>query len=430
MKTVSKTPSEPTLRISVSLLGVLSLLSGATNDIAFNFFGEIFLAELALMLLAGSVIVLKGSGGAFKAPIFWAFVAVAALTLVGYTISDLYVGSEPSQYLRGWGRVVLLMSDCICLMILTAHSRQNLWWFMLGTGIGGVVFLAYQGIPLHTWKLGYGERIGIIVLVLAPLLLKRFTVAALAAFGVMSIALDYRNLGAAFIVVAAILWARSRYPDKLNLSFSQYARVLLIGGIGVIGVIATIALTRDEYAARRDFSTMSRTAALVVAMRAIADSPVVGHGSWTVSPEYAEMLRREVRERRDPNAPLVALEYRGSSFQSHSQILQSWVEGGIFGAAFFLFYGYQLVRAIRWYMLRRPTDVCFAAFSFMLIIGLWNWIASPFLGAERIQIAMAVSAIAAMAFDKMNRSRSRRTAPATGLDGTVRPRYPNQAKIT
>src|SRR4030066_183482 len=142
--------------VRASLLALLSFLLGAAIDIKFGLVGELYIVEPILLLVAFLLLITKGSGGAFRAPIFWAFVFSAVVTLTGYIISDLFVGSLPSQYLRGWGQIGLLASNCASLMILTAHNRQNLWWFMLGTGVGGIAYLAIQGVPLHTWKLGYG----------------------------------------------------------------------------------------------------------------------------------------------------------------------------------------------------------------------------------------------------------------------------------
>ena len=391
--------------IHISLLALVSFLLGAVNDVSIDIVGELYLVEPALVAVVVLLLMAGKSGGAFRARIFWVFLFAIMLTLVGYMISDLSVGTDPSQYLRGWGRVVLLMADCATLTILTAHNRQNLWWFMLGTGIGGIIYLAAHGVSIHTWKLGYGERIGMVVLTLAPFLTKRLALLALAAFGTLNIILDYRILGAVFVIVAAIIWAHPERTDKSAISFAKYAKLAIFMAIGLIGITATTLLTQDEYAARREASNVGRFAAIMVAIHAIADSPIIGYGSWTVNQKYADMVRRQIEANRDRSLPQVVQLGSGGGFNAHSQILQSWVEGGVLGAAFFLVYGYQLVRSIHWYGLRRHLDIFSPAFTFTLIMGLWSWMASPFNGSQRIQIAMAVAAIAATTYDRQKKLR-------------------------
>lgn len=395
--------------IRASPLGLLSFLLGVTIDIKFDLIGELYLVEPTLVLVTFLLLLTKGSGGAFRAPIFWGFIFSAIVTLAGYIISDLFVGSVPAQYLRGWGQIGLLIGSCASLMILTAHDRQNLWWFMFGTAIGGIAYLAIQGVPIHTWKLGYGERATILILTLAPILPTRVTALVLVAFGGLNMILDYRNVGAASIAVAAILWYRSGRARKPTLSFTQYVKLLLVMVVGMGSILLATRWTEGEYAARRDASNSGRSAGITVALRAIADSPLIGYGSWTVNDKLADMVRREIEETRDRSLPRVAPIGSGSGFDSHSQILQSWVQGGILGTAFFLLYGYQLVLAIHWYALRRPLDFFSAAFIFTLIIGLWNWIASPFHGNQRIQIAITVAIIAAKTYDQYKASRLSQT---------------------
>ena len=402
--------------IQMSLLALVSFLLGAINDIGFDLVGELYLVEPALVIVVVFLLATGKSGGAFRAQIFWGFMFAIMLTLVGYMISDLSVGTDSSQYLRGWGRVALLMADCASLMILTAHNRQNLWWFMLGTGVGGILYLVANGVSIHTWKLGYGEPISMLVLTLAPFLPKRLALLALAVFGALNIVLDYRILGAVFVTVAAIIWARPEHVDQSAISFVKYAKLAIIIAFGLIGIAASTLLTQDEYAARRDASNVGRFAAITVAMRAIADSPIIGYGSWTVNQKYADMVRREIEASRDRSLAQVQPLGSGSGFSAHSQILQSWVEGGLLGAAFFFVYGYQLVRSIHWYSLRRPLDIFSSAFTFTLIINLWSWMASPFNGSGRIQIAMAVAVIAAATYDrhkKLRDSAQREPAPRT-----------------
>lgn len=392
-------------RITVTALGLLAFICGATSDISFGVIGDIYVVELALVPLALIMFLIKGGGRAFKAPIFWGFLLAGLLTLIGYMISDLIVGTEQWQYLRGWGRVILLISDCAMLMILVALRRQNLWWFVLGMGVGGVIFLAVSGVSFHTWKLGYGERMSFIVLALVALFPRWLALVVVAGFGVLNIFLDYRNLGAASLVVAAVMWARSANPQRAIRTFGQYSRFLIVGFVVLVLLLLSLVFTENEYADRREASNVGRSAGIIVSLHAIAQSPIIGYGSWTVNEEFARMLAQEI-QKEDKQAQVST----GNVFRSHSQLLQAWVEGGLLGAVFFLFYGYMLVKTLRWYSLIRPLDSFSPMLIFLVVLGLWNLLASPFGGGQRVMIALAVASAAAASFERLDKRRALKPA--------------------
>jgi hypothetical protein len=390
-------------QISVTLIGLLAFACGATNNILFNVIGEIYAAELILVLIALILLLTRGSGGVLNARIFWGFLLMGLVTLIGYMISDLIVGTEQLQYLRGWGRVVLLISDFVALMILTVQNKQNLWWFTFGIGMGGVVFLAVSGVPIHVWKLGYAEPISLVVIALSVLFPRWLALVMIIGFGILDIFLDYRSLGALSLVVAAVMWARFARPQDAVRSFAQYSRFVIVGVIGSVVLVVSLLFTMGQHAERRESSNIGREARIIVSLHAIAQSPIIGYGSWTVNEEFARMLRQEIQEETDVSAR--KYQAAGKIFRSHSQLLQSWIEGGILGAAFFLFYGYTLIKTLRWCALIRPMDKYTPVFVYLLVVGLWNLVASPFGSSTRIWIALAVAVVAAVSLERQIKRR-------------------------
>lgn len=382
--------------IVVSMPALMALICGLANDVSINVIGEYYLSELLLLPFAIMLLVLKKQNQAIKFRLFALFVLLGGISLVGYMISDMFAGTAAHQYLRGWGRIVILVSNCFALMVVAGQNKQNLWWFMLGTGLGGIAYLYFTDVPINVWKLGYGERVTILFLALVPILPFKLWPLALLAFGTLNMALDYRNVGAALIGVAAVVFVgRMRQGKRLG-------GLLIAGTVAVAALILTVTLTKTEYDTRRTDSNIGRLSAVVVSLRAIVDSPFLGYGSWTENAQYADEVRKEIEKRRsaeEDSANFHRLR-SGSGFQSHSQILQSWVEGGLLGASFFLFFGYQLVRALVWAVLRRWTDVFSPVFLYSLIISLWNFFASPFLGSTRIQIAIAVAVIVVLSIER------------------------------
>lgn len=392
-------------RIRISMISLLAFACGATNDISFGIIGDVYVVELIIVPFALLLLLLTRNGGiAVKTPIFWWFMLAGLITLIGYMLSDLIVGTEQWQYLRGWGRVVLMISSCASLMILAAQHRQNLWWFVLGMGVGGVVTLAASGVPIHVWKIGYGERVALILLILVGVLPRWLGLIITVAFGVLNIFLDYRILGGASFAVATVIWARSARPGASVRSFMHYSRFIAAGAAVSILLIMVLLYTMNQYSERREGSNVGRMAAITVSLSAIAESPIIGYGSWTVNEKFARILQQEIQKETDEGSR--KSEVGGNIFRAHSQLLQAWVEGGVFGAVFFIFYGFTLAKALRWHALIRPLDKYTPVFLYLLVFGFWNLLASPFGGGQRILIALAVAVIATRSFEPQAKRRT------------------------
>lgn len=386
-------------RIRADGLAIAVFLCGATASINLNLIGEVYVAELLLLLVTAGLLVFRGSAGVLSTRTFNAFLVFGLVTFSGYMVTDLVIGTRPEQYLRGWGRVALLVSNVLCLMLIAGQGRRYIWWFILGMGVGGVAYLAATGLPWGVWKLGYAERVSFIVLALACILPRRLALLLLVAFGVLNIALDYRNFAAVYLLVAGILWVRSTRSMQRISGIKGYLMLGTAAALALAILVVGFNMTEDEYGARRADSNVGRLSGIIVAVQAIADSPIIGYGSWTVNEEYARMLQEEQAKRLDKSRARRAPNYNVKIFRAHSQILQPWVEAGILGAAFFLYYGYRLVGGARRYILEKPIDRFSAINLYFVILGAWHLIASPFGGDKRIMIAVVVAILAMIEFD-------------------------------
>lgn len=392
-------------------LCLIAFLCGACIGVRLDIVGEIYLVELLLPLAVIFAALARGLGPRLQGRSLILFLGAGALTFTGYLISDLVVANAQWQYLRGWGRVALLITDFTAMLLLVAHGARNLWWFVFGLGLGGIGWLMFSGVPFGTWKIGYGEYTAFLAAALSGLLPRYVGALLLVACGVASLLLDYRSLGATCILAAALLAHASRRRKARGAAQSS-------GTVGAV-VMVTLALalmlallggTREQFQERRDMSNGGRSIGVVVALRAISESPVIGYGSWAEEGRFAQMMRNEAARLERELGRRVEL---GRSLLPHSQLLQAWVEGGVLGAAFFLLYGAMLLWALHWYVLKRPVDRFSGAAIFALLYGMWNFAASPFLGFTRIYIAIAVGAIVVARWESRRADRQRRLSAAS-----------------
>ncbi len=376
-------------------IGLFAFLCGALQPLTLNLIGEIYAAELLLPVVGLVAMFARGGDSVFRERLFWAILLAVAVTLAGYVLSDFIRETRPDQYLRGWGRILLLITDFIGLSTLFGQNRRNLWWFALGMGIGGVLHLRLLlHTPIAVWKFGYAEPMLLVAAALGCFLPVRLAAVWLGALGVASMWYDFRSFAAICFVLAAYMWVRAARPWQPLVGGQKSLRLLLAGGVAGVLVLTTLAMTESGYSnQRRADSNAGRAAALEVGLIAISRSPVIGYGSWTEDRELAELYLQHYLEKRgirDPDADA------GRHFAPHSQILQSWVEGGVLGAALFLVLGYRLVRSAKWVVLARPVDMLTPLILYLLFSCSWNLFMSPFSAPHRIQIALGAAVLVLM----------------------------------
>lgn len=399
-------PGKPELRVRVTAIGLMALLCGLAQPVTLNFVGEVYASELLLPLAAILTLFVRGGDAAFRERTFWLLLLAAAATLTGYVLSDLVRDSRPDQYMRGWGRILLLASDFVALCMLLRQDRRNLWWFALGIGIGGILHLRlFLHTPISIWKFGYAQPMLLVAAAMGYFLPIRLAALWLAFLGAASMWFDFRSFAAICFLLSAYAWIRARRPWQPLAGQGIPFRLIFAGLAAALLVAGTLSLTDSEYSSqRRAQSDAGRTAAFETGLVAIAGSPLVGYGSWTEDRDLAVMYLKKYQEKRgvhDPNAE------SGRFFSPHSQVLQSWVEGGLLGATFFLALGFGLLRSSKALLLERPYDMLTVLLVYLYASSFWNLLMSPFSAPHRIQIAMGASALVLLAAE-------RRLAPDRG----------------
>jgi hypothetical protein len=388
----------------ITALAVVAFLIGAFGWVRGTFVGLIYLEEVFLLAVAVALIFTRGRRLLFSDPLFHKFLGAFAITMIGYVLSDLVRGSTPENYLRGWGRLFLSVTSFVGLALLAANDRQTFWWFAAGRGIGGALSLKFiEHLPVFGyWKyavdetmairfssFGYAEYVGGTLAVAAVFLPRHLAALAFLALGAFSFHLDFRYHALICMSIAGLLYlrilTRNRPIRKLPIG-----RILIVGIVAIIAVKVGYELSETPGAAgRREISDRARYVGLQVGVRALLASPIVGYGSWGRSPEIAAIEESVARESGLPP------DYRisGSAAVTHSEIFQSMLEGGMLGAAFFVFLAYALLRAIRPLCFSRPFDALLPVLLYWYLYAFWEVINAPLGANSRMHIGQAVAAL-------------------------------------
>ncbi len=422
----------PIGRIKPTGLGVLSLLVGLCSCYTLNIVGEIYLAELLLPLLAmGAWASVARSRELFRLQMYRILMGALLVTFLGYVISDIASWSSESQYLRGWARIAVLATNMTSLGLVAMADRRNLWWFVLGLGIGGTAYLRFVlHTPISIWKHGYADYMTPGFAALSCFLPTRLASLGFVGLAALSFFWDFRSHAVICFVIAAILWVKAGDRKSSAASRGHMIRLLVVGlavaGFAYIGV----KWTEDDYTLqRREGSNIGRTVGITFGIKAIQNSPILGYGSWSSSPELDRIATQAVRE--SPGAKVPGYSFKAGSFSVHSQILQSWVEGGILGACFFMVLAFQLVKHARYIMVVRVLNVLTPILLYYFVYNLWHIFMSPFALGARLLDAFggAVLFVVAMELAKERENRAvirqsgnanRTAGQAFGMTGSAR----------
>lgn len=385
-------------KIKITFFGLFSFVCGLPSLYPLKLMGELYTTEIILPFFTLLLLFSGKEKRVFQGKIFWKFVLSMIVLIIGYMISDLIGGTSQFNYLRGWGRNAVLLSDIICLSIIATTDKRYLWWYIFGMALGSIIYLQSTGVVFTgpNWKLAYSQPVFLLMLVAAYFIPNKLTIYLVLAMGIFSFYMDSRSFSSICILLAGILWIRQGNPETFQTSkLKGLGKIILAGGIGIYLVISIMAKTEEDFGNRRDMSSLSRAAALRIGVIAIMDSPILGYGSWGEgTKKYAAMLYKETQsDMRELGASNL---HQGTTFLAHSQILQSWMEGGILAAQLFIYYGYQILASLKTTILRRRLDYMTRFYCYFLISAFWGLFMNPYSGSHRLGIAFAIAIICAI----------------------------------
>ena len=377
---------------------LLAFLIGCCAPFPVRFVGVLFVGEVVLLLIAGWVVATRLQARSFWSKAATRFAALLCIALAGYIISDIFRETAPEDFVRGWSKVGFLATDFIGLYYLSKKNAVAIPMFFIGYNLGCFAIASLQaqaqsGYALQFyWKFFYAVPLTVIPLSLLMIFARsriRVTAYFLGVIGAVHILFDYRSLGLICLVVASMLLAATR---KKSGSTMIDKRVWILSAVAVGGAFTYLYFAgQTEFGGRRDASNSWRYGTTVALVKGIMRSPLIGNGSWSSDPEL-EAWRDEAMEARGVNRYAAG---KSDRFTGHSEVFQAWFEGGILTLGFFVFYGFQLVNAIR-VLFTRKLDNMSALFLFWMLAMLWGYCFDPFNGLVRVEMACALAILCFM----------------------------------
>jgi hypothetical protein len=382
-------------------------------------FGALTATEL--VLLGFAFLHLRDLRQLLSGPIARVVVVLLVLWLGSQVVTDLYRSTPFRDWSRGWGKIIVWAgSFSVFYHWLRANTRRALW-FLWGVA-GGLTIGAVLGMENTTaillWKFG----LALPCLLACGLLFTRWPRSplygiALLVLSLAGLALSFRSYSGLCFVSAGLwlVWlrvGRKERPFVVKKTAGWLAGASVAVLLGGVFVYSSLALDnvfgpeqrfRTEQQMRRGIGLLGNHAMaepvgliagarseFLVALRAISDSPLLGHGSWAKNPFYTDLWMALAGESKITEIRLAEVEVMEPGLiPSHSHILGAWVEAGLMGGVFWgyvLGLSYALLALV--FCTRQPlTPLLLPVYALFL----WDIFFSPLSTQSRLLSALYVA---------------------------------------
>ncbi len=386
-----KTRAHPTGPFNNSAVGdIATFLVASTGFLEVSLVGRVFATDALLLLGLPYLIIRRGRLLAARQPRTILFLGV--LWLLSQVLTDIVMQSAQQDYLRGWANIIFFIADYTSVFLLLRTNRRI---SLYAAGLAAGMVLKYLVNPdpemsSDTWKWGLGVPCTLALVLLANRAYvggrQKAAAAVLIGACAINLAFNYRSMALiAFITGCCTLTASIRY-SRVSPTKAAFAVVLLaccswgfqlvysFGASG--GFLGSRALKKYQDQSSGDLGVLlgGRNEAFA-SIRAIIDSPVLGHGSWAKDARYTDLLYAELSGRGYKV-------YRGGDdlIPSHSHVLGSWVYAGAAGGVFWVQIMVITIRALKSVFVY-PLPMRVVTF-FCGSLAIWDILFSPF-GAQR-----------------------------------------------
>jgi hypothetical protein len=377
----------------------------------FQLVGTLFADEVLLLLMLP--LLLHRGWHELQRPLAKAILVAGGAWLVGLMISDYAAATAPDDYLRGWAKVIFFLGSFMAIVMLVQSPRRALLWL---TGLTAATFVRpFQLFEADTsfsvlWKFGIGHAV--LLACCLPYLwrlladpeddgaVRRIALVHLLV-GFVSFFFNSRSLAGLAILGGTLLWFYPRYrgrslrPGLLGLAVGVLG-LLAVALAGLYSAGASSGYFGEEAREKYEFQNASGGGVLaillvgrpeiLVSTEAIADSPILGHGSWARDYKYLRLLAAATRDIREDGYDLLAADVNEGLIPTHSYLFGSWVEAGLLGGLFWLVVLYLLVLRVMPVAIRQGGLLAVVTLMLMMPM-LWDIFYSPFGAYVRVQVA-------------------------------------------
>lgn len=166
---------------------VIAFVLGCTTEFSVHLVGELYLAEIILMILFPIFLILRGRR--VLRPELKILYSLMGLWLLGLIVSDVYNHTDISDRMRGSALIIFFAINTLGMSILVSGNEKRKALFIVGLTVGSLAVVKLQPSPAvedYPWKFGYAFGTIMLVMLVASYFYgrRRYVVSSLLVVGI------------------------------------------------------------------------------------------------------------------------------------------------------------------------------------------------------------------------------------------------------
>jgi hypothetical protein len=382
---------------------------GVAGAYSLSIVGALPYSEVFLLMVLPVLLLARG-GRAFDRQ-YLVFYLLAGAWFLGTQIADIYNGMPAYNRMKGTARVVFFILDFIALAILINNKARRI--FVFAMSLAALMFISsfeFSEDFMLQWKFGLSHACTMMALLVSCYYYRRqrYWICFFVAF-VMAV-INFRYGFRSQLVILAIstvlvlpIFDDARVQTGRAPGMQSTIRALVL--LAVSGGVAYGSNALIKYAAQKgvfDDATNAKFQAqsegdygvlvggrpeTLVAIQAIRDSPIIGHGSFPFGVKYLQ-LKQDIQYQHGYSDSDEAEDTEFPVIPTHSHLTLAWVEGGILGGICWIYIFVLVLRAVLRLSAQRPHMA--PLYSYLLVNFLWDILYSPFGSVNRMRAAFFI----------------------------------------
>jgi O-antigen ligase len=379
------------------MVNLFYILFAISFKIKTNFIGDLYLAQI-LIILISIYFLFKNSDHLKLFSYEKKILFLIILWVFNQIISDLVNQISFNNSARGTAKIIITYLSFYSFFKLAKLPNISIVKILLWICLINILYLfsGYNNYNFITgWKFSGGVSISISLIIFFNLYYKKyltnnFLLILIFGIGILSLFFETRYLFLfnSLLVFYIILFEKFRINGIIPIVLSSLIFYFFMTNIYEIIIAYELlpgALLEKQLSQNSELGILlGGRGEIFSSYMAISDAPIIGHGSWAENCDYIY----SIYDHKIQFNPNIKLDITRCLIKSHSVILGSWVNSGIFG---FLFWFYIIITMFKKLIkIIRTRDNSIALFLYLFISLFWDIIFSPYGGIRMVYAPLCI----------------------------------------
>jgi hypothetical protein len=393
----------------ISLGDIFCLIAPSLLFLETVILGRVYATEIAFAAVLP--ILLSKRAYAMRKNTFKVFTTLCFFWLLSQIFTDIIMRTVFEDWSRGWAKIIFFYANFLTIYLLICEKPYRAIYITAGIAIGlglRYFFMPTENTIEYPWKFGVGSSITTALVLIASWRLlgtsiRTRLILIFIATG-LNFYFEFRSLGV-ICLFTGFFYAIAEYAKHKRARGASISSAKLAFFIITTILLTTVAYSGYSYAlksgwfseeselkfsqqAEGDYGTiLGGRSEILISVQAIADSPIIGYGSWAKSPELAELYLLQLRTK----GYVFTGELQSDLIQTHSHIFGAWVEAGLFGGILWIW--------VLWISTTTFLKIIYRVnpvqpiYLYIILSHLWAVLFSPLNGEVRIYTALSMAVL-------------------------------------